>query len=170
MEIDVKTGKLTFHPAYEGTKVMIEPKGGVGESRFEVKSTHKLLFENRLWRRNHQLTSYSEIHKSLGQSGSVLLLQSALIVCGLKDSGFSKNHIIKWKINIIHKILKKTGLNDSILRGLSDLMIPIIYRHRLNTISVSPKPFPGSRLNHKITALTADAWIHPDSCYGIFEK
>ena len=48
MEIDVKTGKLTFHPAYEGTKIMIKPKGGLGESRFEVKSTHKLLFENRL--------------------------------------------------------------------------------------------------------------------------
>ena len=43
MEIDGKTGKLTCHPVYEGTKDMIEAKYDVGESKFEVKIMHKLL-------------------------------------------------------------------------------------------------------------------------------
>ena len=43
MEIDGKTGKLTCHLVYEGTKIMIEAKGDVGESKFEVKITLKFL-------------------------------------------------------------------------------------------------------------------------------
>ena len=41
-------------------------------------------------------------------------------------------------------------------------MIPIISRRRLNTISVSAKPFPGSERDHKITASTADLRMHAD--------
>ena len=41
MEIDVKTGKLTCHPVYQGAKITIEAKGDVGESRIEVKTSKK---------------------------------------------------------------------------------------------------------------------------------
>ena len=41
MEIDVKTGKLTCHPIYQGAKITIEAKGEVGESRIEVKTSTK---------------------------------------------------------------------------------------------------------------------------------
>ena len=41
MEINVKTGKLTCHPVYQGAKITIEAKGDVGESRIEVKTSMK---------------------------------------------------------------------------------------------------------------------------------
>ena len=41
MEIDVKTGKLTCRPVYQGAKITIEAKGDVGESRIEVKTSMK---------------------------------------------------------------------------------------------------------------------------------
>ena len=149
MEIDFKTGKLTCYPAYEGTKVMIEAKGDVGESRFEVKMT------NKFWCKE----STSRLQKKTPN----IIISNCCKLCGKTVNKYTC--LRKCWLSIVTKDFlmcrdecrePQTATNSfktseawwfvdiRTCGGLEDFQwIKSFSRRRLNTISVSAKPFPG---------------------------